>query len=88
MKTSPMLQPFATDASTSPMVSGANPLDEPSGNLNGCVMTIDDSSTPDLIVVKIAKPDGCSLRRNVPRECWSESSYRQGLIANMVAMLA
>ena len=51
-------------------------------------ISIDDSSTPDLVTVKIERPDGRSLRRSVPRECWTDLNYREALIADMKVMLA
>ena len=51
-------------------------------------ISIDDSSTPDLVTVKIERPDGRSLRRSVPRECWADLNYREALIADMKGMLA
>ena len=51
-------------------------------------ITIDETSTPDLVIVRVAKPDGRAIRRNVARELWSEAGYRDSTIRSMLAILA
>lgn len=52
------------------------------------LITVDEITTPDLVRITVAKPDGRSVRKNVPKECWAQSSYRKSLIANLCTMLA
>lgn len=49
---------------------------------------VDELSTPDLVRITVAKPDGRSVRKNVPKECWAQSSYRKSLVSNLLTMLA
>ncbi len=49
---------------------------------------VDELSTPDLVRVTVAKPDGRSVRKNVPKECWAQCSYLKSRIANLCTLLA
>ena len=52
------------------------------------LIKVDDIVTPECVTVTIGRPDGRSLRRVVPRECWEEPSYRTSLIRDMGLILA
>ena len=52
------------------------------------LIKVDDIVTPDCVTVTIGRPDGRSLRRVVPRECWEEPEYRASLIRDMGLILA
>ncbi len=54
----------------------------------GSRIMIDETSTPDLVMVRVAAADGRMLRRNVPRDCWSQSGYRSSLLRSLLTMLA
>ena len=45
-------------------------------------------ASPESVSVAITKPDGRTVRRVVPRECWDDHSYRSSLMRDMGSLLA
>lgn len=56
--------------------------------IDASLINVQDIVTPDCVTITIAKPDGRSLRRVVPRECWEDPEYRSSLIRDMGLILA
>ena len=52
------------------------------------LLDVQEINAPDCVTVKIGKPDGRTLRRVVPRECWNDARYRNSLIRDMGLLLA
>lgn len=52
------------------------------------LIKVQDHAFPDSVTVTIGRPDGRSLRRVVPRDCWEEPAYRSSLIRDMGLILA